>query len=228
MYDIEGYGRAEYVDFNPDLSDLRRSRSWMPTNYVYQHLDGFRWEYYAEDTKKLQELTDLFVAGYQEWRKQGRGLYIWSQAKGSGKTMLACCLANEVIDKFSAVVKFINATDFVKLIASKDSESIKALYNCGLMIFDDIGAEDSKKDWILENVYRLINHRYSNNLPTIFTSNNSYYQTHKDDRIHSRIFGASIELRLPDSNIREAMSLKTQNTFLSELAQNYQKGAPND
>lgn len=40
------------------------------------------------------------------FRKQGRGLYIYSNTKGSGKTLLACCLANEVLKKQDVSVKF--------------------------------------------------------------------------------------------------------------------------
>jgi len=130
-------------------------------------------------------------------------------------------LANEVIDRYSAVVKFVNAADFVKMVSSKDENGLKPLYDCGLLVFDDIGSEGRKKEWITESIYRLVNHRYSNCLPTVYTSNNPFTETHADSRIHDRIFGASVEVKLPEANIRQAIALRSQETFLKELEENY-------
>lgn len=223
--DVEGYGYAEFVRLSGDYPAERRTRSRIPINYVYQKLRDFKWALYPDKAKDevdiAEEVSNLFVSGYTEWRKQGRGLYIWSKVKGCGKTMLACCLANEVIDRFSAVVKYINATEYVKLVASKDHDRAKEFMDCGLLVFDDIGAEDSKKEWIAESIYRLIDHRYTACLPTIFTSNNAFAKSHIDDRIHSRIRGASVEVKLPDVEIRELLAQRTRDAFLNELRQAY-------
>lgn len=42
--------------------------------------------------------------------------------------------------------------------------------NTGLLIVDDIGATKEDKDWISDAIYRLVNRRYENMLPTIYTS----------------------------------------------------------
>lgn len=56
------------------------------------------------------------------------------------------------------------------------------------VVFDDIGAEKSS-DWVSETLYCLINRRYEEDLPTVFTSNCSVGElSHRiGDRIASRI-----------------------------------------
>ncbi len=49
----------------------------------------------------------------------GNGLYIFSKTKGTGKTMLACVLANELIKKSDACglnVKYVTAQGYIEMI----------------------------------------------------------------------------------------------------------------
>lgn len=57
------------------------------------------------------------------------------------------------------------------------------------LVLDDIGTS-KVTDWVLEQLYLLIDHRWECNLPTVFTSNYSLTQLGEqlgDDRIPSRI-----------------------------------------
>ncbi|WP_174545634.1 ATP-binding protein [Nocardiopsis dassonvillei] len=52
-----------------------------------------------------------------------------------------------------------------------DSESVFESYaNARLLMVDDLGAAKTS-EWVEEVNYRLVNHRYENHLPTLFTSN---------------------------------------------------------
>jgi len=95
---------------------------------------------------------------------------------GSGKTHLACAIANELIDK-GHTVKFIPVTELLDKIkatfdAQYESEDgfIKPLRDCDLLILDDLGAERTTS-WTMAKLHNLIDYRYSNYKPTIITTN---------------------------------------------------------
>ena len=132
------------------------------------------------------------------------GLYIHSGTKGSGKTMLACCVLNEISSRYYGSVKFVNALDFLEMTKkgfNYDNPEVEALYICKTLVIDDIGAQ-LDKDWINTVFYRLVNDRYNNHKPTIYTSNLSIDQLKMDDRIIDRIDSTSFEIHLPEKSIR--------------------------
>ena len=57
-----------------------------------------------------------------------------------------------------------------------------------ILLLDDLGAE-KQTDWVLEILYRLINYRYEQMLPTFFSSNYSLQELSEKigDRVVSRI-----------------------------------------
>lgn len=93
-YSVEGYGITQ--DFwHPDGTMLaehverRKSLSLMPPEYVYKRARDFDWTVYFEDTAPQKKVANAFVTQFDDFRRQGRGLYIFSETKGSGKTLLA-------------------------------------------------------------------------------------------------------------------------------------------
>jgi len=110
--------------------------------------------------------------------KNGWGIYLQGD-KGTGKTHIAACIANELIEQCYEVL----FTNFFEI-----TKEIKATYNSSsdvseidliekIATIDDIGTETMKKNgedtWIQEKIYDVLNKRYNENKPTIFTSNNS-------------------------------------------------------
>ena len=92
-----------------------------------------------------------------------RDRYIHSRVKGSGKTLLACCLANEVVERYDAVVKFIQVLDFLDLVKRKDDAAELerlSLRRCGLLVLDDLGVQTENKEWINNAMFSLIDDRY--------------------------------------------------------------------
>ncbi len=64
--------------------------------------------------------------------------------------------------------------------------------DCTLLIFDDIGSETSREDsWTKAPVFDLVNYRYSNHLPTIYTSNFPMDELKEDERTIDRIVSSS-------------------------------------
>ena len=162
-------------------------------------------------------ITNAFISRYEEFRRSGRGLYIYSATKGSGKTLLACCLANEVMERYNAVVKFVQVLDYIDLIKRKDEDADMerhSLKRCGLLILDDVGVQTEKQEWINNAIFSLIDERYRNLLPTLYTSNVPIEKASGDDRIQSRIYGTSIPMLLPEISVRDQLADKYRDEFL--------------
>ncbi len=117
----------------------------------------------------------------REVLKKGLGIYIYGST-GSGKTHLTSCIANELMNQMFQVV-FTSFGKIAKMIQdswkTKESENelINRLGKIDFLFIDDLGTERTQKNdedlWIQEIIYEVLNTRYNNNKPTIFTSNHS-------------------------------------------------------
>lgn len=213
-FDLEGYGISNEFYEPSDhilLSQIseRQSRSGMPLEYIYKTAADFDWTLYGEDVSVQKNIVNAFVLKFKDFQREGRGLYIKSGTRGTGKTMLSCCLANEVLKKHDLSVKFISVPEYVELVKDKSEDGrsrIAALMDAGLLLLDDIGAQVENKDWITTALYRLVDRRYTNHLPTIFTSNVDIEDLKTDSRISERIYEVSVPLVMPETNIRRQLA----------------------
>ena len=225
-YDVEGYGRTQEFfypnnyDFN-SIANKRRNRSLMPLEYTYKCANDFDWSLYSEDMTPIKKIVNSFVTQFSKYSKQGRGLYLSSKTKGSGKTMLSCCLANEILKLHDISVKFISALDYIELAKDRNElnkEKIKQICECRLLIIDDIGAEwGGKLDWTSTVMSHLIDYRDKQILTTIYTSNYDLHHLPGDDRMVDRIIGHSIPVIMPEDNIRRALAEKHTMNFLKTV-----------
>ena len=203
--DIDGYlYHTEGKAAQRKEADFRQERSRIPPEYKDLMAKDFKWGIYGVNLNKEQGKILQYITRYEEFREKGMGLYIHSGTKGSGKTMLACCVLNEISSRYYGSVKFVNALDFLEMTKkgfNYDNPEVEALYICKTLVIDDIGAQ-LDKDWINTVFYRLVNDRYTNHKPTIYTSNLSIDQLKMDDRIIDRIDSTSFEIHLPEKSIR--------------------------
>lgn len=114
--------------------------------------------------------------------KHGYGIYIYG-ASGTGKTHLTACICNELINQYRQCL-FTNFFEISKLIKSTWKKSnteaevvIKRICDIDFLFIDDLGTEILRKggedNWLQEQVFDIINKRYNNKKPTIFSSNHS-------------------------------------------------------
>ena len=140
--------------------------------------------------KIIKEYLNMF----DEAKENGMGLYIFSKAKGSGKTRMAASIANDLMQNRNTQVKFSTSVSILDEIRrSYDRESdytesrvIDSLVMAEVLIIDDFGTE-KVTEWVKNKFYGIINQRYIYKRPTIFTSNESLSTISYDDRITSRI-----------------------------------------
>ena len=225
-YVLDGYGRTQDYfypsdyDFNTS-ADRRRDRSLMPPEFVYKRGKDFDWSLYGENMEPVKKIANSFVTQFSEYRKQGRGLYLSSKTKGSGKTLLACCLANEIIQRYDISVKFVSALDYIEMSREKNEtsqEGLKCIRESSLLILDDIGAEWSgKADWTSTVMSRLIDFRDKHILSTIYTSNYDMHQLPGYDRMVDRIVGHSIPVVMPEFSVRRDRAERHTKDFLKSI-----------
>ena len=177
---------------------------------------------------KKQESRDVFkaVANNIKWYlnnlyeniEKGKGIYMWSETKGSGKTMVAAALANELINEYHRYVKFATSLDILDEIRAtykKDSEEnesklLKDLVTSEFLVIDDFGTERAT-DWAGEKFYQIVNKRYINKKVTFFTSNYDLRTLKYDDRITNRIRERSFIAHFPEESVREVKARQENN-----------------
>ena len=127
------------------------------------------------------------------------GLYICGNV-GCGKTHLIYCMTNELTNKLYSclVTNFINIINTIK---DSFNEKIRlknfmaTMQNVDFLFIDDLGVEkvidnNGNSNWVQEKIFEIIDERYNNNKPIIFTSNYKISELIKigfHERIVSRI-----------------------------------------
>lgn len=185
-------------------TEFRKIRAMMPVEFMNLAGKDFDWGAYSEDVENQKEMVNNFITKYEALSSKGMGLYIFSQTKGSGKTMLSCCILNELSKRYTGSVKFINALDLLEMTKKgyqKEETELESLYRCRVLVIDDIGVQ-LDKDWVNTVFYRLVNERYGSRKPTIYTSNMAINDLKMDDRIIDRIESTSFEVHLPEVPLR--------------------------
>lgn len=195
----------------------------IPEAYRGVKLSDIQTKYYDQDgMKALAEAIKCikyYLNNLDDMQEQGKGIYIWSNKKGSGKTMTATALANELLDKYGKKVKFATSLDILDAIRNsynRDSEDtedslIKDLSTAEILVIDDFGTERAT-DWAGEKFYQIVNKRYINKLVTVYTSNFDIYNLKYDDRITNRIIERCYIVHFPEVSVREVKARK-ENTI---------------
>src|ERR1051325_11202624 len=123
---------------------------------------------------------------------------------GIGKTHIAVSVLRKVILDKGARGLFYDVRDLLRIIRSTynpvvrtaEMDILRPVMEAELLVLDDLGAE-KPSEWVEETMNLIVNTRYNERRPTIFTTN---YEDHPDDndpeglksrigfRIHSRLY----------------------------------------
>lgn len=176
-----------------------------------------RLEAYSFDTYPVSAATEGAVALVRQWAKDcaEKSLLLFG-AFGTGKTGLAVSALRAVVEAQSVDALFLTAPDLLDRIRASYSprandtdgpterELMDAVKDTGLLVLDDLGAE-RPTGWVQEKLFAVINHRYSEQLPCIFTSNldPEGLAKHLGERTAWRIVEMSDPVRLDGPNLRD-------------------------
>lgn len=178
------------------------------------------WDF-KKGSKEMYELSSRYVKKFSKCKEDGLGLLIYGEP-GNGKTYLASCIANALLENFVPVICVsINGLlsriqeTYNKWGREAESTVIKGLCNADLLIIDDLGTERESK-WSKSMVYNIIDSRYRSQLPLIITSNldihpketNGILTDLYDKRTEDRIFEMCTPIRNTSTSIRLEESKK--------------------
>lgn len=115
--------------------------------------------------------------------EEGYGIYIYGDS-GTGKTHLTACMVNELVKQQRPVLftNFFEISQIIRSTFNKNSKTseidmIEKIANIDFLFIDDLGTEKVTKNgednWLQEKIFEILNKRYNNKKPTIFTSNYS-------------------------------------------------------
>lgn len=219
----------------------RRKQANIPAAFYDADMSDFRWDIYEDDAgnkidlAKQQLFVESFLQNFKEWQDSGIGLYIWSKTKGSGKTFLASAICNTLIKKYHIKSKFVATVNLVSLEknASRDkyattyeSDPIKELCDCDLLVLDDLGQTASGGGWLEDILFRIFDTRMQKKAVTIVTSNRKMDAHNFDDRISDRMNDSLQPLPLPDYKVRSNNAKARKRTLLTKLGLMGNRGTP--
>jgi DNA replication protein DnaC len=166
----------------------------------------------------LRQFDPAVIAPVLKWAEEPTGFLYVTGKVGAGKTHLACAVKKKLnaagrgsslvfsADMFLALYKSFNS----KKNAEADEEAIIKKYapdsGGDIAIFDDVGAQ-KVSDYTTDVWYKIIDRRYRNNYPTMFTTNLSPEELDRrlGDRIISRIIsGVVFEFPGEDRRLQRA------------------------
>ena len=178
-----------------------------------------RYQSVSYETDVPEEVKQTFA----EQIRNRNGMYIYGEA-GVGKTHLACALAKYLLES-GIDVMFYNTGDFLEKLREEfqktngEEDYFFSLFRetmdfKGVLVFDDIGAEKIS-DWARERIYLIINKKYEDMVPIIFTSNVDLeiISARMGDRVASRIKVMTKEVKQggKDRRLNSGTNMNTSN-----------------
>jgi DNA replication protein DnaC len=133
----------------------------------------------ARDLQTRIAVTDVhaFVDDIDARLGEGRGLWIFGDT-GTGKTTLAMLISKAALEAGRTVAIYSLPKLLARIRRTYDSEPggdsylsfFERLTSVDLLHIDDLGAE-KRSDWVLEQLYALINERYETQRSVLITTN---------------------------------------------------------
>lgn len=203
-------------------------------SHIPEKFHGSRLSKFSLDIYKQQESRDVIEFSYsciQCWlrdlngmQRNGMGLYLFSGTPGSGKTLMAACIANELMNEYDMAVRFYTSMDIIEEITKTwdklsdllESNLLRKFREVDVLVIDDFGVE-RQKPWIEEKFYQIINSRCAAKKITIFTSNLSVDDLEHDVRTKSRIKAHTYQLPFPEESVREYISHVNMNDMMKRV-----------
>lgn len=219
--EAEALERKRAEDAKKEAYDTAVRRARIPDEFAGKTLKSFR-ETNAQLREALRQAR-LYVDNFEKIAPKGVGFCLYGQC-GTGKTMFACAILQELLDKVQG--RYVPMWDVLRAIRKADAfkadeDEYKALLNAPLLVIDEIGVQNGSS-FEESQLMSLLDVRYSKHLPTIYVtnllpdvkpntqeSNPNTLKAKLGERIFNRIYGSSVFLYFKgESQRKRIMSIE--------------------
>lgn len=184
-----------------------------------------------DDNRRIASAAENYCRQWEQNRRDNNGLLFYGKP-GRGKTTIACCIANRLLD-MGVSVKAMSVNDMIQRVKDSfdkngqdgETELKREIKNADMLILDDLGAE-YKTDWSAALVYEIIDARYRSQKPTIVTTNLTMFALCEhltDNNGVSRAYDRLIEILSPvefkGKNYRQDLSTSKNYNFFKGAKQ---------
>ena len=213
-----GYiGNQKCQCFKKAEIDLLYTQSNLQGILEEENFSTFSYDYYSNEIKdasgktsleRIHRVTDICHQFIRDFDQTFSNLFFYGDT-GVGKTFLSHCIAKELLDTthsviyFSAQELFQNFADKRFNRTSEKVDSTEHIYDCDLLIIDDLGTELTNS-FVNAELFSCINERLINQKSTIISTNlplDSFAYAYSE-RIFSRISNGYTMLKLFGKDIR--------------------------
>ncbi len=157
----------------------RGVRSVLPAKYQGVSFDRPPVSDMARDpqTRPVIEAVGAFIDDLEARIAEGRGLWLEGDV-GTGKTTLAMLVSKRAIEAGHSVAIYSLPRLLARIRRTYDAEGrelsylefFRRLTSVDLLHIDDLGAE-KRSDWVLEQLYAIVDERYASNRSMVVTTN---------------------------------------------------------
>ncbi len=176
-----------------------------------ENFSRLSYEYYSgEDLAAFERAVSICRSFINEFDQKYANLFFYGTV-GCGKSFLSCCVAKELIEAGHSVIYFsaIGLFEFLSRYSfdHKNKENLynafEDLYNCDLVIIDDLGTEITNS-FVTSELFSCLNERHIRKRSTIISTNLSLGELRDrySDRIFSRITSNYEVCKLSGQDIR--------------------------
>lgn len=154
-------------------------------------------------------VAQKYVDHWEQMEREASGLLLWGGV-GTGKTYIAGCIANALLDQgvtvmmtnFSRVL-----SDLPGMFSGDRNRYLDSFNRYRLLIIDDFGVERSS-EFALEQVFNIIDGRTRARKPLIVTTNLTLQELKNPDtlakaRIYDRLLERCVPVRIHNRNLRQ-------------------------
>ncbi|MBQ7972527.1 MAG: ATP-binding protein [Lachnospiraceae bacterium] len=169
-----------------NIRDVLSTENFKNLSFEYQ--SGEDLVHFKKATQKAEEFVQAFDYDY-------RNLLFYGTV-GTGKSFLSNCVANALLEKghsviyFSAAGLFERISEYTFQKGGKDASvnPFDDIYNCDLLIIDDLGTELTNS-FVTSQLFACLNERHLRRKATIISSNLNLEELRErySDRVFSRI-----------------------------------------
>lgn len=176
-----------------------------------ENFSKLSFEYYiGEDLERFSHAVEGSKKFIEDFNLDYHNLFFYGTV-GTGKSFLSSCIAKELMDKGHSVIYFSSSKLFDTLskmtfeLRNKEelSRIYDDLYNCDLLIIDDLGTELTNS-FVTSSLFSCLNERHLRKNPTIISTNLSLEELsiRYSERIFSRITSYFNLYKLTGQDIR--------------------------